>query len=49
MNDPAIDEKKIDELIAMCKNRMNLSYYKYGSVRHNIAGGRCDPIGCIDL
>lgn len=49
MNDPFIDEKKIDELIIMCKNRLDMSYYKYGSVRDNIVGGRCDPIGCIDL
>lgn len=31
------------------KNRVQVSYYKYGSVRQNFGGGRVDAIGSLEL
>lgn len=46
--DPTMDEKKFDEIVAQCKNRLNLSYYKYGPARDNNMG-RVDVIETIDM
>lgn len=49
MIDPTINDAKLDEIIKMCKNRMDVSYFKYGSVRDNFLYGRVDAIGSLDL
>lgn len=48
MEDPTINEKKIDEVIANCKAAMDVSYYKYGSAKKNFAEGRVDAVKTID-
>ena len=48
MTDPTINESKLHEIITLCKNRMDMSYYKYGAARENFGGGRVDAAGCID-
>lgn len=49
MTDPTINEVKLKEIITLCKNRMDVSYYKYGAARDNFGAGRVDAAGCIDL
>lgn len=49
MTDQTINEAKLKEIITLCKNRMDVSYYKYGAARDNFGGGRVDAAGCIDL
>lgn len=47
--DKTIDPEKIREIMKQCKNRMDVSFYKYGPARENFATGRVDAYGCIDL
>lgn len=49
MEDPTIMPGKLDEIIAGCKKRMDVSYYKYGAARENFASGRVDAIGSMEL
>lgn len=49
MIDQTIDERKLYEIETRCRNRMDMSYYKYGAARDNFGGGRVDAIGCVDL
>lgn len=48
MNDPTINERKLNEIFQQCKNRLDVSYYKYGPAKDN-CNGRCDVIATIDL
>ena len=47
--DPGINEGKVNELFELCKNRMNISYYKYGSAKDNFGSGRVDAYKTADL
>lgn len=47
--DPTIDQKKVDEIIAGCERRMDVSYYKYGPARENFATGRVDATRSAEL
>lgn len=49
MTDHTINENQLKAIVKQCKNRMDVSFYKYGSARDNFAGGRVDAIGCIEL
>ena len=49
MKDPTINDRKLDEIIRQCKNRMDVSYYKYGAARDNFASGRVDAVGSLEL
>ena len=49
MKDPTINDRKLDEIIQQCKNRMDVSYYKYGAARDNFASGRVDAVGSLEL
>ena len=49
MTDPTINEAKLREIITLCKNRMDMSYYKYGAAQKNFGCGMVDAAGCIDL
>lgn len=49
MEDKSINEKKINEVISKCKNKLDMSYFKYGEARKNYAGGRVDAINYILL
>jgi hypothetical protein len=48
MTDPTINGRKLNEIIQQCKNRMDVSYYKYGPARENFGGGRVDAIGSLE-
>lgn len=49
MQDPSINEQKIDTAIKKCKSAMDISYYKYGEARKNFSEGRVDALGSLDL
>ena len=48
MQDPTIDEKKVDDIVKKCKNAMDMSYFKYGEARKNFGDGRVDALGSLD-
>lgn len=48
MEDPTIDERKIDIIIDQCKRMADISYYKYGPARKNFLEGRVDALGSMD-
>lgn len=52
MVDNTINEQKIKDIQDRCKNRMDMSFYKYGPARLNFGEGRCDAVNsaemCID-
>ena len=49
MKDPTINDSKLSEIVQQCKNRMDVSYYKYGAARDNFASGRVDAMGSLEL
>ena len=49
MKDTTISDSKLSEIIQQCKNRMDVSYYKYGAARDNFASGRVDAVGSLEL
>lgn len=49
MKDPTINDNKLSEIIQQCKNRMDVSYYKYGAARDNFASGRVDAVRSLRL
>jgi hypothetical protein len=48
-SDPTTNQKKIDEIISACENRMDISYFKYGPARENFGSGRVDAAKSADL
>lgn len=48
MEDKSIKEDVIDRTIERCKQKLDMSYYKYGEARKNYAGGRVDALGSLD-
>ena len=48
MQDPTINEKKMNDIVKKCKGAMDVSYYKYGEARKNFGEGRVDALGSLD-
>lgn len=48
MND-ALKTEYSEEFDKLRKNRVNISFYKYGAARDNFASGRVDAIGSLEL
>lgn len=46
--DETINEKQLDDLLKMCKDRMNVSYYKYGPAKKNFGEGRVSAVGSLE-
>lgn len=48
MEDKTIKEQEIDKTILHCKQKLDVSYYKYGPAGKNFGGGRVDALGSLD-
>lgn len=48
MEDKTIKEQEIDKTILHCKQKLDVSYYKYGPADKNFGGGRVDALGSLD-
>lgn len=48
MEDKTIKEQEIDKTILHCKQKLDVSYYKYGLAGKNFGGGRVDALGSLD-
>lgn len=48
MEDRTIKERTIDDTIVRCKQKLDVSYYKYGPAGKNFGGGRVDALGSLD-
>lgn len=48
MEDVTIKEQEIDKIIAHCKQKLDMSYFKYGPAGKNYGGGRVDALGTLD-
>ena len=48
MEDRTIKERTIDDTIVRCKQKLDISYYKYGPANKNFGGGRVDALGSLD-
>lgn len=48
MEDKTIKEQEIDKTILHCKQKLDVSYYKYGPASKNFGGGRVDALGSLD-
>lgn len=48
MEDRTIKERTIDDTIVRCKQKLDISYYKYGPAGKNFGGGRVDALGSLD-
>lgn len=48
MNNP-LDREYSEKFDKLRKNRVEVSFYKYGAVRDNFGGGRVDAIGSLEL
>lgn len=48
MEDRTIKERTIDDTIVRCKQKLDISYYKYGPADKNFGGGRVDALGSLD-
>lgn len=48
MEDKTIKEQEIDKTILHCKQKLDVSYYKYGPAGKNFGGGRVDTLGSLD-
>lgn len=48
MEDKTTKEQEIDKTILHCKQKLDVSYYKYGPAGKNFGGGRVDALGSLD-
>mgnify|MGYP001300156399 FL=1 len=48
MNSP-LDKEYSEKFDKLRKNRVEVSFYKYGAARDNFGGGRVDAIGSLEL
>lgn len=48
MEDKTIKEQEMDKTILHCKQKLDVSYYKYGPAGKNFGGGRVDALGSLD-
>lgn len=44
-----LEQEYSEEFDKLRKNRVEVSYYKYGAARDNFASGRVDAIGSLEL
>ena len=47
--DPTINDKKLNDILQGCYNRMDVSYYKYGAAKKNFGEGRVDAAKSAEL
>lgn len=48
MEDATIKEQEIDKIITHCKQKFDMSYFKYGPAGKNYGSGRVDALGTLD-